>query len=81
MSNEGGYGHRYPGIGIIAFVTDVMSTKITTKNFNCSRFGGSFSPGLGWMCVSFTFAPIVVHIYWQYFIDLILLHAQPNKIG
>ena len=51
MSNDGGCGHRYPGIGDIAYVKDLMSRKITTRNFNCSRFGGSIAPGLGWVGV------------------------------
>ena len=51
MSNEGGCSHQYPGIGNIAYVKDMMSRKITTRNFNCSQFGGSFASGLGWVCV------------------------------
>ena len=49
MSNEGGCGHRYPGIGNIAYVKDLMSRKIVTRNFECSRFGSAIAPGLGWV--------------------------------
>ena len=51
MSNKGGCGHQYPGIGNIAFVKNLMSRKIATRNFNCSRFGASIAPGLGWVCI------------------------------
>ena len=60
MSNEGGCGHQYPGIGNIAFVKDLMSRKITTRNFDCSRFGASIAPGLGWVCVLGLFIFIIV---------------------
>ncbi|XP_028411770.1 uncharacterized protein LOC114534514 [Dendronephthya gigantea] len=48
MSNKGGCSHRYPGIGKVAFVKDLVTGKIQTKNFKCSRFGASIAPGLGW---------------------------------
>jgi hypothetical protein len=50
MSNEGGCSHQYPGIGNISYVKDLMTRKIATRNFNCSRFGASIARGLGWVC-------------------------------
>ncbi|XP_028416962.1 uncharacterized protein LOC114541174 [Dendronephthya gigantea] len=48
MSNKGGCSHRYPGIGDIAYVKDLMTGKIATRKFKCSRFGADISTGLGW---------------------------------
>ncbi|XP_028411772.1 uncharacterized protein LOC114534516 [Dendronephthya gigantea] len=48
MSNKGGCSHQYPGIGDVAFVKDLMTGEIATRNFKCSRFGGAIAPGLGW---------------------------------
>ncbi|XP_028411790.1 uncharacterized protein LOC114534527 [Dendronephthya gigantea] len=48
MSNKGGCSHRYPGIGDVAFVKDLMTGEIATRNFKCSRFGSAIAPGLGW---------------------------------
>ncbi|CAB4012134.1 Hypothetical predicted protein [Paramuricea clavata] len=48
MSDEGGCSHRYPGIGNIAYVKDLMTRKMATRTFNCSRFGASVAPELGW---------------------------------
>ncbi|CAB4030191.1 Hypothetical predicted protein, partial [Paramuricea clavata] len=48
MSDEGGCSHRYPGVGNIAYVKDLMTRKMATTTFNCSRFGASIAPGLGW---------------------------------
>ena len=60
MSDEGGCGHQYPGIGDIAFVKDLMSKKITTRSFDCSRFGASIAPGLGWVCILIF---VYLHLY------------------
>ena len=49
MSNEGGCDYKYPGIGNIEYVKDLISRKIKTRNFNCSQFGTS---GLGLVCMS-----------------------------
>ncbi|XP_028411771.1 uncharacterized protein LOC114534515 [Dendronephthya gigantea] len=48
MSNKGGCSHRYPGIGDIAYVKELMTGKIATRKFKCSRFGADISTGLGW---------------------------------
>ncbi|CAB3994196.1 Hypothetical predicted protein [Paramuricea clavata] len=48
MSHEGGCSHRYPGIGNIAYVKDLMTGKKATTTFYGSRFGASIAPGLGW---------------------------------
>lgn len=49
MSNRGGCSHLHPGIGDVAYVKDLMSRRIATKEFNCSRFGTSIARGLGWV--------------------------------
>ena len=49
MSDKEGCSHRYPGIGNIAYVKDLMTRKIATRNFMCSRFGADISTGLGWV--------------------------------
>ncbi|CAB4031634.1 Hypothetical predicted protein, partial [Paramuricea clavata] len=53
MSDEGGCSHRYPGIGNIAYVKDLMTRKMATRTFNCSRFGASMAPELGSCCACF----------------------------
>jgi hypothetical protein len=50
MSGKGGCSHRYPGIGNIAYVKDLMASKIATRTFSCSRFGAAIARGLGWVC-------------------------------
>ena len=62
MRNEGGCGHRYPGIGNIEYVKDLMSRTITTRNFDCSRFGAYIAPGMGWVYVPFTLASMCFSI-------------------
>ena len=62
MSDEGGCDKEYPGIGNIAYVKDLISRKITTTNFKCSRFGAYIMPGVGWVCVPFSICTHVLFI-------------------
>ena len=49
--NKGGCGKYSPGIGDVKFVKDLITDKIVTTNFRCSKFGVAHSKKaqFGWV--------------------------------
>ncbi len=49
--NKGGCGKYSPGIGDVKFVKDLITDKIMTTNFRCSKFGVAHSQKaqFGWV--------------------------------
>ena len=49
---RGGCDSSSPGIGDVAFVKDLMTEKVITHYFRCSKFGVAHSPKsmIGWVC-------------------------------
>ena len=51
---EKGCDQNSPGIGDIAYVKDLKTEKIVTRNFRCSKFGIAYHVGtkFGWVCIN-----------------------------
>ena len=49
MGNQGGCSNHYPGVGDIEYVKDLLTERIVSHNFQCSRFGPSYTSSLGWV--------------------------------
>lgn len=58
MSDKGGCTSHYPGVGQIEYVKDLLAGEIVTRNFQCSRFGPAYPPGLGWVSNSRMIYPL-----------------------
>ena len=53
LLGERGCDVNSPGIGDIAYVKDILTERIVTTNFRCSKFGVPYYPGtkFGWACI------------------------------
>ena len=51
--NKGGCDKDSPGIGDVAYVKNLLSDTIVTRNFRCSKFGLAHHPRtkFGWVCI------------------------------
>ena len=78
MSNKGGCSHQYPGIGEVAYVKDLMTGDIATRNFRCSRFGGAMSPGLGWVLKLLLFESFFESVTFFRIAPTIIKHSKTS---
>ena len=51
--NKGGCDKHSPGVGDVAYVKNLLSDTIVTRNFRCSKFGLAHHPRtkFGWVCI------------------------------
>jgi hypothetical protein len=62
---KGGCDSSSPGIGDVAFVKNLMTERIVTRSFRCSKFGLAHSPEsmIGWVCYCMGLGPLNVCFY------------------